>query len=310
LEQAVTARKAIHIGTCQACGSTQKLPLGVLSQHGYEVQWSQFQGVCIGRGHLPYELSAEILPELIAAAELRRSRMIAAQTELRTPTIHNAVRYTFKRRQSINFPEAARIEHEDGWGDRRSAGYFAVADRDGQRESVPHWLIDRNVTGSLDLVNSLRRREADALDSSIAQDTNYIAWQTRRLADWKSRPLQDVVEAEEAEAAKKTAGRAEKKAARDAKRAAKILRDGERAARLIAKYEKLVPSDIRANLAKYTHSTLHDEMKRRDLKPLPSTVRFLLSDMLSEATGEGGFRYVANPWKQVEAAKALQKERP
>ena len=27
--------KATHIGTCQCCGSQQKLPSGVLSNHGY-----------------------------------------------------------------------------------------------------------------------------------------------------------------------------------------------------------------------------------------------------------------------------------
>jgi len=305
-----TDRRATHAGQCQACGSTQKLPLGVLAQHGYEVKWHQFEGVCVGHGHLPYELSAELLPGLIEAAKVRRERMLDAQRDLRIPTSENRVDYVFNRYdRRFAFGEAAHVETETrARGDHSWLLYFAVAERDGLREGVPSYLTPAEVTDALSLVNHLRQRNADDIEPRILAETSYIKWQTKRLADWKVRPLREVVEIEAKEAEKKKAALDEKRAARDAKERAKILRDGERAARLIAKFEKLVPADIRASLPRYTHESLQKELRRRNLERLPSTVGYLLSDCLSQAIGEKGFRFVPDPWKQVEAANKLREQ--
>lgn len=303
-----SARKATHLGECQACGSTQKLPLGVLAQHGYEVKWHQFQGVCVGHGHLPYELSCELLPGLIEAAQIRRKRLEEAQAALRVPTTVNCVDYTFDRRdRRFAFDEAAHIETETWWtrGDPSGLVHFAVAERDGLREPVRSYLVTSGVTDALSLANAIRLRNADAIEPDIKAETIYIKWQQRRLADWRVCPLREVAEVEQIEKAKKQKARADEQAERDQKLRATILRKGERAAKLIAKYEKLVPADIRANLDQFTHPSLSAELKRRDIA-LPSTVRFLLSDMLTAQISADKFRYVADPWRQVEAASAAK----
>jgi hypothetical protein len=62
--------KATHYGTCQLCGSLQKLPNGVLALHGYEVDWNQFHGICRGAGYAPFEQSKELAVEEMRRAEL------------------------------------------------------------------------------------------------------------------------------------------------------------------------------------------------------------------------------------------------
>jgi hypothetical protein len=47
--------KATHLGTCQLCGSFQKLPNGVLADHGYNINWGSFVGVCSGSRRAPFE---------------------------------------------------------------------------------------------------------------------------------------------------------------------------------------------------------------------------------------------------------------
>lgn len=58
--------KATQDGTCQLCGARQRLPGGVLAQHGYTVDYGYFNGVCLGTGHPAFERSREVLGEHIA----------------------------------------------------------------------------------------------------------------------------------------------------------------------------------------------------------------------------------------------------
>jgi hypothetical protein len=302
-----TPRKATHYGTCQACGAFQKLPAGVLALHGYEVKWEQFVGVCIGSGHQPYELSADMLPDLIASAELRAEAIRELQVRLRTPIDEPKVDWTFRRQHlGINFPEPATISGTEIAGLHGSYMQFTVtADKDGRAQLVDSYRIPHGVENAATLANYLRAQEADGLQHRIDREVRYANWQNGRLADWKIRPLREVIEIDAEEAAAKRSILGAKKAERDEKKRAKILRDGQRAERLIAKFEKLVPTDVRQNLASFTHQTLHDELRKRNIY-LPSTVNFLLSDMLSEARGEKHYRYVPDPWKQVEAVRAIE----
>ena len=61
--------KAKHIGTCQICGSAQKLPGGRLASHGYTVRWGFFSGICAGTNHLPLEESCDYLKIAKTACE-------------------------------------------------------------------------------------------------------------------------------------------------------------------------------------------------------------------------------------------------
>jgi hypothetical protein len=66
--------KATHYGTCQLCGSFQKLPGGVLADHGYNVSWGSFVGTCHGSRRAPFEQDKSYIE-----AELVRGQRILAE---------------------------------------------------------------------------------------------------------------------------------------------------------------------------------------------------------------------------------------
>lgn len=75
--------KATQIGTCQICGSAQKLPNGRLAKHGYTVEYGWgFNGVCNGSGKLPFEISKEYAEETLSCAKTRLENLIAPSEEL------------------------------------------------------------------------------------------------------------------------------------------------------------------------------------------------------------------------------------
>ena len=76
-------KKATHYGTCQLCGSLQKLPGGVLATHGYQIEWHQFHGICRGTGFAPFEKSKRLALEQISLSE----QYLATFPELPEPEI-------------------------------------------------------------------------------------------------------------------------------------------------------------------------------------------------------------------------------
>lgn len=71
--------KATHNGTCQVCGRLQKLPAGILSSHGYTVDWGYFSGVCFGAREKPLETSRAVLDEHMQALEAEAKRLDTAE---------------------------------------------------------------------------------------------------------------------------------------------------------------------------------------------------------------------------------------
>lgn len=95
---------------------------------------------------------------------------------------------------------------------------------------------------------------------------------------------------------------AERKAAKDAEREAKrrekLARAADRARKLIVKYERLVPADIRDNLAALTYNEAYDAHI-----DLPAQVGNLLLDDFKRAHGEQGWD--RDPREIVAEAEAL-----
>lgn len=69
--------KATHQGQCQICSRIQKLPNTRLSQHGYTVEFSFFEGVCPGSKSLPYELSCDLIKQQIPLLLIRVTELEA-----------------------------------------------------------------------------------------------------------------------------------------------------------------------------------------------------------------------------------------
>ena len=75
--------KATQIGTCQICGSVQKLPNGRLAKHGYTVEYGWgFNGICNGSGKLPFEISKEYAEETLSCSKTRLENLVAPTEQL------------------------------------------------------------------------------------------------------------------------------------------------------------------------------------------------------------------------------------
>jgi hypothetical protein len=73
--------KSTHIGTCQICGRSQKLPSGRIAQHGYTVQWGSYNGICNGTGQLPFEQSKDFLQKAVHSTEAEIPQAEVAATK-------------------------------------------------------------------------------------------------------------------------------------------------------------------------------------------------------------------------------------
>ena len=64
-------KKAAHKGHCQICEALQKLPGEKLANHGYRVQWGMFNGICPGANNDPYELSCQLIKNIVPTLDLK-----------------------------------------------------------------------------------------------------------------------------------------------------------------------------------------------------------------------------------------------
>lgn len=156
-----TANSATHQGTCQCCGSTQKLPKGVLSQHGYTRKWGFFEGVCQGHGYKPYEEDSSLIPNLIASAEdrLKKEKEFYARVEADTESIF------------------------------RHTGNGYKADSVYEKDGKHYWTSDDEVVSFYDTRNQGQKKSyLWTINNVIKSIERYIQWQTERLENWKYAP--------------------------------------------------------------------------------------------------------------------------
>jgi hypothetical protein len=174
--------KATHYGTCQACGREQKLPGGVLSNHGYTVRWNMFNGVCPGAGALPFEISKDLIEHFIKNAERTRDdfqKQIKAVSDSTGTSEVPFHKYVTGRgggyRVWVNVQiKDGQIIFEDGTTApaRRFAGLGLGSDNQ--------------------IADSLRKKKIAWIERQIKGVEEYISWQNERLAGWEPKPLKEV----------------------------------------------------------------------------------------------------------------------
>lgn len=192
--------KATHSGTCQLCFARQKLPGGVLSQHGYTTRWGFFEGVCPGSKHLPYELSCDLIEDA-------RERQIAKAAELRaTAQNYRTLDYTGVSRAWMRVYFSAKFQGETSgyqWREVNIVEVEPITCRDGTvikqfvyeykvREETKRERCDLySLEGERTLPNIIRHynsRFADHLDQEAAQRDDYAAHLLKMLRAWKHAP--------------------------------------------------------------------------------------------------------------------------
>lgn len=171
--------KATHYGTCQACGKEQKLPNGVLSKHGYTVQWSMFSGTCPGAKHKPFEQSKDLIENFIQTAEQTVTNYKKQITRLENSD------------DTKNVPFRNVIRHRG-----KSTYHWVQAEVKNEEIILPDGEIlparryaDLRLTDDKSIAKSLRERKIRWIEREIQSTEDYISWQKSRLTDWQPKEL-------------------------------------------------------------------------------------------------------------------------
>ena len=188
--------KATHSGTCQICGGFQKLPNGVLSQHGYTVQWGWFNGICSGSKNLPFEQSIALIEEQIVFVKRKIERTREAVQELINDKgtkawVHHYIKGILYSTGRYVWSYAQLETHKRNPESEYTAyNYFTYEDK------------KKEIAGSFHTCNSLEdvarlcntKYISYKLTKDIASMEDYITWQEERTANWKPSELTPVEE--------------------------------------------------------------------------------------------------------------------
>jgi hypothetical protein len=182
--------KATHIGECQLCGRTQKLPGGFLSQHGYAVKWQQFHGVCRGAHLLPYEQSCSAIVSELPWVDDRIKGLKKRVSDIRE---RGGVVGWFRtygrqnewdRSSSYYWVEVEFVRSSTGHG-------FGVRFPDG-REDFRTCLPFDLKTAEEQARTSDARYIRETLEPEIAHYASYRKWCEDRISNWMEKPLTPV----------------------------------------------------------------------------------------------------------------------
>lgn len=188
-------KKATHQGHCQLCGNLQKLPSGVLSNHGYMVRWQMFTGTCRGSGELPYEQSCDLIKRQIPRIEERLSTLNQERLKRLQPATEPIAmiqvwkKSTSYRRGYYDWVEAeivSRLEkyHHNG----ESYTIFIGLYKDGENSLEEK--LDTRPTTVLDLATKLNANYvSQCIDRRIIQTDEYLQWCQKRVEDWQPKEL-------------------------------------------------------------------------------------------------------------------------
>lgn len=172
--------KATHKGHCQCCGRLQMLPGGVLSKHGYTVDFGYFSGVCRGAGELPFEQSIDLIKGFIDGAakfaeEMRAKaaeEMISTDKECMVSHYHKPSGHRYDK-GGYRWIKVVLTENE--------SGYTASYEVDGKVHQNVGWNI-----------KSYHERYARHLIKQAEEAEQYCQWQRQRIKGWKPSPLTPV----------------------------------------------------------------------------------------------------------------------
>jgi hypothetical protein len=173
----------------------QKLPDGVLSKHGYTVQWSFFSGICAGAGELPYEQSCDLIRRFVEGAQAQRERLVEFRESLLKPATEAKAWFHeyVKDRRGLGSYQWRMVELEmEGpvacyrpSSDAARHGMFA--------SGLMRLPLYERFTTLMDAASLLNAQRAKAIGPDLVRIDQYVAWQEQRIADWKPAELVPVV---------------------------------------------------------------------------------------------------------------------
>ena len=196
------SNKATHSGTCQICGHFQKLPNGRLSLHGYTVQWNCFVGDCTGSRYLPFEVSIDQIQAAIRSAIKQAEGLRANAPSVRADRSPKGVEMTVWA-SDLRTSDGKRVPAYSGIFGPKSSNMTVRGDlaKVGEKiefrftrggvEYVYTMGTSQNVFPSTtvdSIVAKVNAREAEHMLAIAKQCDEYVAWQRKRIANWKPTP--------------------------------------------------------------------------------------------------------------------------
>lgn len=192
--------KSTHTGECQCCGRRQMLPNGVLSTHGYTVDWGFFNGVCQGAHQLPFEKSCDLIKVFIESAQAFLARLRAEQITIRQPStvakcwIHHYFNYGWDRTKKsgykwIQVDLKEEIHTYQSGGQDRSYSTYSYVVEGKEKKAESYGVYDKTV---FQICDGFNERYAKTFDVRISQTEQYITWQTKRVLEWKEQDLKPI----------------------------------------------------------------------------------------------------------------------
>jgi hypothetical protein len=182
-----SSNQALFMGSCQCCGKLQKLPQGVLSKHGYTVDWGTFWGVCQGASHLPYEESCDLIESFIKRAEEAKVAMLEDIESLKTET-ETFFMYVYADRKSSwkVFNKSDVITEKKG-----DFEFHYVMTKEGEKRTNRNssQLGSYSCSTIEDCIKYENSKRIEFVLKQIEEVEEYIAWQQKRVADWELKPL-------------------------------------------------------------------------------------------------------------------------
>jgi hypothetical protein len=178
---------ATHKGSCQRCGSVQKLPNGYLSLHGYTKRWGFFNGICPGSRRLPYEQSCEDCKAAViwAKDEMNRLKAEIAALELPAETawVHDYVNGHGVWRQ-VTLSRQLACESQG-----RQFYYFYFTSARGSREHLHRGSAPTERSIEQEILACNRQYAFYQLAPRLRELQAYQKWQQERVDAWKPKEL-------------------------------------------------------------------------------------------------------------------------
>ena len=195
-------KKSTHIGSCQCCGSIQKLPDGRLSTHGYHVRWGFFDGICRGTQVLPYERSCDLIKGFIESAQGRKADLEAYIASLLQPATeprgwwHQYISGDGHRsRSGYKWIKVELRKVEKSYADGTKYVEEVYVDHQGKEQALyrsGYYGYEKDLLVIATNLNALYvERDCKPM---LEQLESYIKWQQKRVANWKLVELKPVEE--------------------------------------------------------------------------------------------------------------------
>ena len=194
--------KSIYKGTCQVCGSVQRLHNGsnTIYNHGFTRSggfgyWTS--APCWGSNHQPLQISCDIVEDTIRAAYDQRDKLIELRTAQEEET-GDLKHFVFKRENHETLQVRAYVSNYSykttTWGNGKTTYEFLIelteyATKEVHEQDFGRYNEYRGFLTEDQCLQIFRDNEIDRLNIDIKELNLYAREQSEVLDNWVAKPL-------------------------------------------------------------------------------------------------------------------------